>query len=553
MRVLRTILRLSCLAAACALAATSPGAWAQGMTVYNNSCSTNGTGCHAFPPEGARLNAANASAVIVTSNTQHGMGFSAGFMTANAGNIATYIGTLIPASQTVNVNYNATVGFTVNDIVLNDNGAGVITTINQVSAPVRGNMLGSGTASVSYQHTATTCTSDSFQVRGQGLANTSNRTINVTVNAPSAPVATNTNATIAYSTAPQSISLGALGALSGTAPATGTTVGLGTAVPNVGTLVGTGPSTFTYAANATVYAPQVVFNYNVSGPCGTSSASRSFTLNIFVPPPPVAGDVGPLAVSMSAATAIDLTPSISGVTASNPAATYNLVASQPSAAGSGSTSVVGNVVTYTPSGTFSGPTSFTYTKAGPGGVSNVGTVTLNVAAPASFSGPSATGTGTITASFTGGGATCALAAPQFIGPPPGAAPIPPVAPEGKVTFPHGLFDFSATGCTAGSALAFTITYPQPLPPGTLYLKYGPTAADPSPHWYVLPATIVGNTVSFTIVDGGLGDDDLTANGTIVDQGGPGFGIVGAVPGVGYWGAGLLALLLLAGFGLNRRR
>jgi hypothetical protein len=193
-------------------------ALAQGMTVFNNSCSTNGTGCHAFPPEGARLNAANASAVIVQSNITHGMGFSSGFMTANAANIATYIGTLITGSQTVNVNYHATVGFTVDNIVLNNAGGGIITTINQVSAPSRGNMLGSGTASSSYQHTANNCTSDSFQVRGQGLQNTSNRTINVTINAPSAPVATNTSTTLGYNTGAQTVDLAALGAISGTAP-----------------------------------------------------------------------------------------------------------------------------------------------------------------------------------------------------------------------------------------------------------------------------------------------------------------------------------------------
>ena len=35
-----------------------------------------------------------------------------------------------------------------------------------------------------------------------------------------------------------------------------------------------------------------------------------------------------------------------------------------------------------------------------------------------------------------------------------------------------------------------------------------------------PATFAGNTVNLSITDGGLGDDDLTANGTIVDAGGP---------------------------------
>jgi hypothetical protein len=44
---------------------------------------------------------------------------------------------------------------------------------------------------------------------------------------------------------------------------------------------------------------------------------------------------------------------------------------------------------------------------------------------------------------------------------------------------------------------------------------------PVPHWYTIPAIVNGNTISFTILDGGVGDDDLTVNGTIVDQGGPG--------------------------------
>lgn len=525
------------------------------MTIYNNSCGTGGTGCHAAPPSGALLNAANASAVIVQANTTHGMGFSNAFMVANAGSLATYIGTLISGSQTVNVNYNATVGFTVNDIVLNHAGGGIITTINQVSAPARGNMLGSGTASVSYQHTATNCTSDSFQVRGQGLQNTSNRTINVTVNAPSAPVASNGGTTIAYSTAVQGINLQTLGMLSGTAPLNNPT--LGTPTPNVGTFAGTGPTTFTYSANATTYAPTVAVSYSVNGPCGTASATRTFTLNVNAPPAPVVADAGPIAVPFTGDTTIDLTTSITGVTASNPAGTYNLVASQPTVAGSGTTSVLGNVVTYTPSGTFSGVTTFTYTKAGPGGVSNVGTVTLNVAAPpavTTFAGPSATGTGNISASFTGGGAACTFnPTPQYIpvsghprSPPAGTAP-------GGIVFPHGLFDFTTTGCSPASAITMTVTYPTNLPAGTQYWKYGPTPSDPTPHWYILPASIAGNTAIFTITDGQLGDDDLAANGTIVDQGGPGSsgGGSGNVPTLSEWALTLLAALMLA-FAIRRR-
>ena len=111
--------------------------------------------------------------------------------------------------------------------------------------------------------------------------------------------------------------------------------------------------------------------------------------------------------------------------------------------------------------------------------------------------------------------------------------------------------YRSSGCTAASTLNFTITYPQVLPPGTQYWKYGPTPGDAAPHWYVLPATIAGNTVTFSITDGGLGDDDLTANGTIVDQGGPGAGAT-AIPTLSQW-AMLVLMLLLGLMGARRLR
>jgi hypothetical protein len=170
----------------------------------------------------------------------------------------------------------------------------------------------------------------------------------------------------------------------------------------------------------------------------------------------------------------------------------------------------------------------------------------------SYAAPSATGTGIITAEFTGGGPTCAYATVAFLAPPPGAGPVPPTAPPG-VVFVDGLFDFTTTGCTPGAALQFTITYPGALPSGTVYLKYGPTTANPAPHWYLLPATITGNVVTFTITDGGLGDDDLAANGVVVDQGGPGVpGAPRQVPTLGAWAAMLLALVL-GGIGMRRLR
>jgi hypothetical protein len=67
---------------------------------------------------------------------------------------------------------------------------------------------------------------------------------------------------------------------------------------------------------------------------------------------------------------------------------------------------------------------------------------------------------------------------------------------------------------------------------------------------VLPAAISGSTVTFSITDGGLGDDDLAANGIVEDQGGPGVPTPAAfvpvqVPALSEWALLLLATLTLA--------
>ncbi|WP_176887852.1 putative Ig domain-containing protein [Acidovorax sp. JMULE5] len=204
-----------------------------------------------------------------------------------------------------------------------------------------------------------------------------------------------------------------------------------------------------------------------------------------------------------------------------------------------------------------GTYNFTVTATDASGAAYTGNqaYTLQVVMAQTYSGPSPTGSGTITATFSGGGATCVFASARFI-PLTGDAASPPAnsAPPG-VQFPHGLFDFATTGCTPGSTLQFTITYPGALPNGAQYWKYGPTPASqpgPSPRWYTLPAAVAGTVVTFSITDGALGDDDLTANGAVVDAGGPGFGQATAVPvgdGLLWW----LALGMLAVAAWQRRR
>ena len=93
----------------------------------------------------------------------------------------------------------------------------------------------------------------------------------------------------------------------------------------------------------------------------------------------------------------------------------------------------------------------------------------------------------------------------------------------SLVFPHGFFSFNIIVMTPGQAVTVTITLPSPVPVGTPYWKYGPTSANPGGQWYQIP---IGdddgdNVITIPLVDGGLGDDDLAANGVIVDQGGPG--------------------------------
>ena len=103
--------------------------------------------------------------------------------------------------------------------------------------------------------------------------------------------------------------------------------------------------------------------------------------------------------------------------------------------------------------------------------------------------------------------------------------------EGKpnLQFPHGFFSFNVTGLTpgVGETVSVTITLPYALPAGSQYWKYHPSQGG----WIQIPmgSNDGDNVITITLVDGGLGDDDAVADGTIVDQGGPGNPSVCEVP------------------------
>lgn len=136
-------------------------------------------------------------------------------------------------------------------------------------------------------------------------------------------------------------------------------------------------------------------------------------------------------------------------------------------------------------------------------------------------------------------------------------------------FPFGLVEFTINNCDGPEAeviLTFTIweNTARSDPPanlnGYVYKKYGPTPDNPTPHWYDFMydgqtgAEISGGVVTLHLVDGLRGDDDLTENGTIVDQGGPGISAT-LVPAMNQWG--MVMFLLLSGavslYYLRRKR
>ncbi len=129
-------------------------------------------------------------------------------------------------------------------------------------------------------------------------------------------------------------------------------------------------------------------------------------------------------------------------------------------------------------------------------------------------------------------------------------------PPAGVTVPHGVVSLRLSGGAAGSNATVVLTYPEALPAGTRYYKYGPTLENPAAHWYEYPhAVINGNTITLTLTDGGPGDSDGVANSSIVDPGGPALlaGDVAAIPSLSQWAAMLLAGLMgLFAFGRIRR-
>ncbi|MBS0308599.1 MAG: autotransporter domain-containing protein, partial [Proteobacteria bacterium] len=185
------------------------------------------------------------------------------------------------------------------------------------------------------------------------------------------------------------------------------------------------------------------------------------------PPAPTTSGVAKVA-NYQTATGFDLSASISGVT--------NTAVSVLSGPSHGTvTSVVGNVVNYTPANGYYGSDSFTYNIAGPGGTSNTSTVSITVGLPpAPVAGAAAVGVGynsvsnaiDLTSSITWPSTSVAVA----VAPTHGTinSVVGNVVTYTPINGYYGVdtFSYTATGPGGGpsAAAVVTITVANPPPP-----------------------------------------------------------------------------------------
>ncbi len=94
-------------------------------------------------------------------------------------------------------------------------------------------------------------------------------------------------------------------------------------------------------------------------------------------------------------------------------------------------------------------------------------------------------------------------------------------------YPHDFFAYKVSGLSVGQAVQVQYSFPEESGPFDKFFMFGPTPDNLEPHCYEFAfdgtsgAQIMeGGTILLTIIDGGRGDADLIADGTVTDPGGP---------------------------------
>lgn len=143
-------------------------------------------------------------------------------------------------------------------------------------------------------------------------------------------------------------------------------------------------------------------------------------------------------------------------------------------------------------------------------------------------------------------------------------PQPELAPPG-VVFPYGFFAFQVKNVAPGGGIEVKI-FLHGGPTVNTYYKFGATPIIPVDHFYRFlfdgntGSEVNADVITLHLIDGQRGDDDITANGIIVEPGGPALESENpqpidnsAVCGLCGGGAAAMLPLMLAGLGVMYRR
>ena len=275
--------------------------------------------------------------------------------------------TILPTGPTV-AGRSVVVGFsTPTAIDLTAQITGTVTSIAVVTLPARGSIVSVVGKVITYAPNNGFAGADSFTYRAMGPGGTSGvATVSITVSAAPAPTLANVAATTAFN-APVAIDV--------TAQLSGLSNSIAVATPPAnGTIISVVGNVITYTPKAG-FIGNDSFAITATGAGGTSSPATVTVIVTAPAAPTAANSVG--SVTFNTPFAFNLSAQISGVV------TSIAVVAAPA---NGSTSVVGNVITYTPNRGFFGIDSFAYTATGPGGTSAPATVTLTVTTSAPVAG-----------------------------------------------------------------------------------------------------------------------------------------------------------------------
>ncbi len=181
-----------------------------------------------------------------------------------------------------------------------------------------------------------------------------------------------------------------------------------------------------------------------------------------------------------------------------------------------------------------------------------GVVQGTVPTPTSGTGTTGTATASTAALSPAQDPNCRLAGAQFAG------EVPP-----GFTVSYGSFEFLATDCQHG--VTISLTYPQALPQGVRFMKFGPPSFGAPEEWMDWTSQVQlsadRKTATYSVLDNGAGDSDprvgLIAD-PIIPAGltapGPSPEAAKSIPTLGEWALALLAALLgLLGWRQGRAR